>query len=198
MQIALGAVPVAQWKLRKIQHLLYLMGVSPLAYWATNMLYDVLQALPIAIVATICAGAFPSTRGPLLGGASWFGWILVVVSYPLAVVPFSYLAAFPFKDERTLTAAFPLLIAAFSLIPYIVVWVMGTNEHADTRAWGERLGDIFSIVPTYTIQRGIGTLLAIAESKPEGEFTVRSSCCYTVSLSLCFLFRSIRYNGLTD
>jgi energy-coupling factor transporter ATP-binding protein EcfA2 len=168
MQITLGAIPVAQWKLRKIQHQLYLMGVSPLAYWASNMLYDVLQAVPNALISTICAAAFTSTRGPLLGGAAWIGWLLVIVSYPLAVVPFSYLAAFFFKDERTLTAVFPLLTAAFSLIPYIVVWVMGTNENENIRNWGDHLGDIFVLVPPYTIQRGIGTLLSISSSKPSG------------------------------
>ena len=107
-----------------------------------------LQAVPVALVATLCAVAFEATRGPLLGGAAILGWLLVIIGYPLAVVPFSYLAAFPFKGERVLTAAFPLLIAAFSLIPYIVVWVMGTSEHENVREWGESLGDIFVLIPT--------------------------------------------------
>ncbi len=71
-------------------------GVSLLAYWLSNFCVDIIKYLIPAIWGALMCKAFSITA--LIEDDSWgVAWLLFIL-YGFAIIPFTYLTSFLFKD----------------------------------------------------------------------------------------------------
>lgn len=98
ISIALALIPsvtlahIISERESKVKHLQMVSGVSLPAYWGANLISDILKMyIPIGIIIGLNAAFSLEYEGV---------WILLLL-YPISVVPFTYLTSFLFTRDTT-------------------------------------------------------------------------------------------------
>ena len=98
LSIALSLIPtgmvsfILNERENNIKHMQLISGMSLFGYWAANMIADILKAyFPILVIIGL-SYAF---------NQNYVGVWLLLLLFPLAIVPFSYLTTALFKKDTT-------------------------------------------------------------------------------------------------
>ncbi|KAF4720532.1 hypothetical protein FOZ63_030957, partial [Perkinsus olseni] len=153
-------IPIVFWRADHITTQLKFMGMSVrqqyLAFFVQRFLFGFIPSFAVLLIA---AGGFGSD---LLGsGGRWLAYILLVITTFLALIPFAMTLAPLFKSGRQVADSFPLMWNCLSIIPYIIVWLMTGNSSESVRRAGEIIGDVMTLIPTLSYQRGAQKLLSL-------------------------------------
>mmetsp|Transcript_14099 Transcript_14099/g.29191 ORF Transcript_14099/g.29191 Transcript_14099/m.29191 type:complete len:1490 (+) Transcript_14099:497-4966(+) len=148
----------ATWATRKCSLLLRLMGVSLAEQYAGQSLQRVVGAfLPCLVVCLISAAAAGS---PVIGsGGRWLVWVLLMVSYAAASLALALCALPLFKSETIVQELFPTALNLITILPFLAIWILTSQDDEDAQDTGRTLADILSIIPTIAYQRGMQELL---------------------------------------
>ena len=103
---------------KNLKHMQLLSGMSLTAYWASNMIFDILKAM------------IPS--GIVIGLLSAFDFFYddvwrVFLLYPLGIVPFTYVSSFVFQSDtvaQTVTIFFHFVLAGIGAITRYILRVI--------------------------------------------------------------------------
>ena len=75
---------------KQLKHQQLLSGMSLIGYWASNLILDILLAyIPILLIMALTYAFRPGFQGI---------WVLLLL-YPPAVVPFTYVTSFMFRSD---------------------------------------------------------------------------------------------------
>lgn len=126
-------------------------GMKLSSYWLANYLYDYILYLILAVAALILISALDvsSLTGDSLG-ATWALFIL----YGLAYIPFTYIAAFVFKDYGNAQAGFyffTFLIGGLLSILCFVLRIISVSANSV----GRGLAWFFRIFPCFSFGEGV-------------------------------------------
>ena len=134
-------------------------GVSLPAYWLSNLIADISKTfVPILITLVLM-----QIYGVEYDGA----WVLLLL-YPIAIVPFTYVTSFAFSNDTVAQIMTIFLHFLFGAIaPIIVISLQSIESTADT---GDSLRYAFTFVPTYCVGHGVivsaitGSLVQVREA----------------------------------
>jgi ATP-binding cassette subfamily A (ABC1) protein 3 len=77
---------------RNLKHMQLISGMSLAAYWASNIIFDVIKALIPSLIVIGLMNGF---------GVDYSNTWLAFLLYPIAVTPFTYATSFLFYKETT-------------------------------------------------------------------------------------------------
>ena len=150
MSIALALIPcviiayIIKERVHHLKHMQLISGVSLPAYWLSNLIADIAKTFVPMLISLVLMGIY----GVEDDGA----WILLML-YPLAIVPFTYLTSFAFSNDTVAQIMTIFLHFLFGAIAPIVVITLQTIE--STAKTGDSLRYAFTIVPTYCVGHGL-------------------------------------------
>ncbi|XP_033746545.1 ATP-binding cassette sub-family A member 3-like [Pecten maximus] len=159
------------------KHLQTVSGVSSFAYWLSNLCWDFLNYLFVAICIVIVFAAFQSPAYVENGRIGLV--VLVFLIYGLCCLPFVYLLHFPFSTPSTGMAAITILNIISGMIALLAVFILelpglGTEEVGKALNW------IFTIlVPHYCLGRALNNIYVNYEvTQTCEEFGYQTSCIF--------------------
>lgn len=137
--------------------------MSLFGYWAANILADLVKSfIPILVI------LFASK----VAGVWYEGMWILMVLYPIAVVPFSYVTSFLFSSDTVaqIVTLFLHFIAGgiMAITVYTLELIPQTQQVGDILRW------VFCCIPSYCVTHGIvfsasGSMLVKArESQADG------------------------------
>ena len=119
-------------------------GVSLPAYWLSNLIADISKTFVPMLITLVLMGIY----GVEDDGA----WLLLLL-YPLSIVPFTYLTSFAFTNDTVAQIMTIFLHFLFGAIAPIVVISLQSIE--STASTGDSLRYAFTVVPTYCVGHGL-------------------------------------------
>ena len=150
--IALALIPcvMVQFILNEremqIKHQQLISGMNLAGYWASNLITEALVSyIPILMIIALI---FIFNKEEEFQDC----WILLLL-YPIAIVPFSYVSSFFFKDDIvaqicTLTIHF-VFGGLLSIMVFVLQWIPQTMQIGDILRW------VCCIVPSFCVTNGI-------------------------------------------
>jgi len=150
VSIALALIPcviisfIIKEREQQLKHMQVISGVSLPAYWISNTISDIVKTyVPIFIIIIFT----------FIFNLKYDGvWVLLIV-YPIAIVPFTYVTSFLFKGDtvaQIMTLFMHFLIGGILPIVIFVLWnIPSTANLGDSMRWW------FVMIPTYCVGEGI-------------------------------------------
>lgn len=141
-----------------MKHQQIVSGMKLSAYWIANFIYDYLLYLVIATAAIVFCKIF--NVGSLATGSAFASTSMLFFFYGLAYIPFTYIAAFAYKEYGSAQSYyFFLTFLMGGMLPVLtfVFRIIGTSSNKIGRyiAWGLR------ILPAFSFGEGIINLGSI-------------------------------------
>lgn len=165
LSIALALIPcviiayIIKERVQQLKHMQLISGVSLPAYWLSNLIADIGKTFVPMLITFVLMGIY----GVEDDGA----WALLLL-YPIAIVPFTYITSFAFSNDTVAQIMTIFLHFLFGAIAPIVVISLQSIE--STASTGDSLRYAFTIVPTYCVGHGL-----IVGATSEGLNQVRSA-----------------------
>ncbi|CEO96993.1 hypothetical protein PBRA_005597 [Plasmodiophora brassicae] len=156
-------IQAAVWRHRHLSTQLRLMGVS----WRVQLLSFALQRLLVVFpfVAGLALVLAFATGSRLVGdGGRWLAFVLLLVLYAGAVLPFSLMLLPLMRSERQAVEVFPLIWNVVSIVPFILIWVLSVSSDSTTRAASATMGNVLTVIPSIAYQTGIQRLLTLSSA----------------------------------
>lgn len=150
MAIALALIPcviiafIIKERVQQLKHMQLISGVSLPAYWLSNLIADISKTLVPMLIALVLMNIY--------GVEDEGAWLLLLL-YPLAIVPFTYVTSFAFTNDTVAQIMTIFLHFLFGAIAPIVVISLQSIE--STASTGDALRYAFTIVPTYCVGHGL-------------------------------------------
>jgi ABC-type multidrug transport system ATPase subunit len=151
---AMMAYFVAEDQTKQIKQLQILMGVTPTEYWVSQALGDMLYYLAVMLLPVIVAF---TTRSPLVGkdGAS----ILLLLAYPGAVAPMTYLLASTCKKPSTAYGVCMTANNGLFFVTFLTYCVLAMPALGIGRELLEALRWLFCCNPTTALALGLRAVI---------------------------------------
>jgi ATP-binding cassette subfamily A (ABC1) protein 3 len=131
----------------KSKHLQSISGVSMVAYWAANYLWDFLSFLLPAIISSIIILAYAN---PVFTGANFGPVALSFLLYGLSVIPFTYCLSFLFTSHSTAQNVMILVYIVGGIVLTMVGFALYQID--STREANDRyIRHLFRLVPNYCL-----------------------------------------------
>lgn len=151
---------------KNLKHMQIISGMSLLAYWVSNLIFDIVKSLIPSVIVIGLLYAFeldyPTT------------WLLFLL-YPIGVVPFTYVMSFLFTTENVAQTITIFMHFVFAGIGAIVVYVLSLIE--STRPIGDILKWVLKVIPSFCLTSTIifdagkaRIVLLRPEIKPESDY----------------------------
>mmetsp|Transcript_1567 Transcript_1567/g.2417 ORF Transcript_1567/g.2417 Transcript_1567/m.2417 type:complete len:1653 (-) Transcript_1567:77-5035(-) len=158
MVLAYVLIDIVYLKEYNLITVLRVMGVTrPVIYFGVALSKIVLVFLPFFVLSIVLAFAL---KNPLVGtGGRWLAFILTMVFYAYAVIPWGMMFVPMFKTMEAAKNWFPFIWMMFTMIPFILYYIL--LEVGD-RSTAQLVGDILTILPPMAFQRALQTNLAFS------------------------------------
>jgi ATP-binding cassette subfamily A (ABC1) protein 3 len=127
-----------------LKHMQLISGMNLLAYWISNLISDIVKVYIPCILMILTSIAF-KVNYPYI-------WLLFLL-LPLALVPFSYLTTFMFRDDTS--GQIVTLSIHFFACAIMGLLVFTMQAIPQTFILGDKLRWICCVVPTYALINGI-------------------------------------------
>ena len=157
LAIGLSFVPAAYVSLlvneRKnmVKHQQLVSGMSLIAYWVGNFIYDFIAMIMPAVCLTILIWIFDSK---VFIGEAHFCTFLLTMMYGAAIIPFTYLLVFFFKSPGSAQAFMLLIYLAASVIMMIAAWIMDVIDDPDLNNTNATLKVLYRFFPSFCMSEG--------------------------------------------
>jgi len=150
VSIALALIPcviisfIIKEREQQLKHMQMISGVSLPAYWMSNMISDVVKTyIPIFII-LILQYVFSS---------AYEGVWLLLLCYPIAIVPFTYVTSFFFTSDtvaQIITLFVHFLVGGIlPIVIFVLQNIPNTANLGDSMRWW------FTFIPTFCVGEGI-------------------------------------------
>ncbi len=135
----------------KVKHQQVVCGVSVFAYWCSNFTVDFIKYLVPAVFSSLMCKAFDMKA--LVEDDNWAVMWLLFLLYGYAVIPFTYLLSFLFKDP----GSGQLVLFFFNLVTggivTIVIFIL--RIISSTRSFAKQIHFFLRIFPSFTFGYGV-------------------------------------------
>ena len=169
----MGAFFGIHMRSRKLHTALTLMGLRRSALHAAHMLFDSLFLLFGVVIASV---VMLVVKPAPFAGVRFTAWLALVISYIMAIVPFNYCVAAPFKSEEQAAALVPWLYVFLTMVPNIVISVLLIVPGMQTT--GLVLQYMLSVFPHVAMSRGVSALVFM-DSVVEDDGDVSAETVYS-------------------
>ncbi|ESO05674.1 hypothetical protein HELRODRAFT_77531 [Helobdella robusta] len=132
-------------------HLQFISGVNSTLYWLTNFIWDLSTFLLLSAVFLIEFVIFDCKEYISADNCPTF--ILLLLSYIWAVIPFTYFFFWIFTDPNTAYIFLSSFYFLIGFIPFIITFVLDFIEDGKDR--NDFYKVLFSIVPQFSLTRGL-------------------------------------------
>ena len=182
--IALGLIPtgmvsyVVSEKERNLKHQQVISGLSLLAYWVTNYVYDFVKSLFICVLGIGLVYAWK------LDDNMEYFWALLLL-FPTGIIGYSYVSAFLFTKEngsQNFTILHHFFVGGMGSIAVFVLRIIDS-----TKTVGKILFWVFKIVPTFCVCNGIASASARVALENADNTTYKATDLLILGGDLIFL-----------
>ena len=136
------------------KHQQMISGVGPVAYWASNFIFDFCNFL---IPAALCLLALAIYDISQLIGSNTGATVIALLLYALSVIPFSAFCSFLFTSPtsaQNVMLIFYIIIGAFLLIASLVLDIISS-----THSINQKLKFIYRLLPTFCFSEAIANII---------------------------------------
>ncbi|XP_032221027.2 phospholipid-transporting ATPase ABCA3-like isoform X2 [Nematostella vectensis] len=151
---------LVQERTNKAKHVQFVSGVTPIGYWTSAYLWDMINFLipTLSLIILLAAFDVPAYQGPRLG----YTFVLLMI-YGWAVIPLMYIFSFVFRTAANafvILTVFNIITGLATLLTVFILSIPGLDllDVADALKWA------FLVLPNYCLGQGIGDIFSNYDS----------------------------------